>query len=306
MINGNFDIWQRAARQTRGGYGSADRWFVDAYNVNSLYMERVECTGLDTFAATYYARVGGVMADVYCYMFLQHRIENGFSILRGKDATLSFWVRLSKPTVLEVTIRGTKFYYPKGGQYLRNLGTGWQKVVLHFDFKDCTEIGNARVYIGTPGDAYHAWGEAGGYMDIAQVQLEIGEVATEFEYRPIGLELMLCQRYFECFNASDVAWIKCRGSKLYGQLLTTQRFTYTRKRTLPSVRFTGSYSCGAYNDYGQTWFFSDGVLSPYWLTDSGCHLRITSASYTFLSEDYLLCISQDNNNPFRIEVDAEL
>lgn len=197
MINGNFDIWQRGTRQTRGGYGSADRWFVDTYNVNSLYMERVECTGLDPFAATYYARVGGVMADVYCYMFLQHRIENGFSTLRGKDATLSFWVRLSKPTVLEVTIRGTKFYYPKGGQYLRNLGTGWQKVVLHFDFKDCTEIGNARVYIGTPGDAYHAWGEAGGYMDIAQVQLEIGEVATEFEYRPIGLELMLCQRYYE-------------------------------------------------------------------------------------------------------------
>ena len=36
-------------------------------------------------------------------------------------------------------------------------------------------------------------------VDIAQVQLEAGESATEFEHRPYTTELQLCQRYFEKF-----------------------------------------------------------------------------------------------------------
>ena len=37
----------------------------------------------------------------------------------------------------------------------------------------------------------------GGWIDIAQVQLEEGSFATPFEQRPIGTELALCQRYYE-------------------------------------------------------------------------------------------------------------
>jgi hypothetical protein len=36
----------------------------------------------------------------------------------------------------------------------------------------------------------------GGWIDIAQVQLEEGSSATPFEQRPIGTELALCQRYY--------------------------------------------------------------------------------------------------------------
>ena len=32
---------------------------------------------------------------------------------------------------------------------------------------------------------------------IAQVQLELGSIATPFEHRPIGLELELCRRYYQ-------------------------------------------------------------------------------------------------------------
>lgn len=36
-----------------------------------------------------------------------------------------------------------------------------------------------------------------GYYDIAQIQLEEGNIATDFEFKPAGLELATCQRYYE-------------------------------------------------------------------------------------------------------------
>jgi hypothetical protein len=36
-----------------------------------------------------------------------------------------------------------------------------------------------------------------GWYDIAQIQLERGNVPTPFEYKPVGTELVLCQRYYE-------------------------------------------------------------------------------------------------------------
>jgi hypothetical protein len=40
-------------------------------------------------------------------------------------------------------------------------------------------------------------GQQSGTFDISQVQLEEGLTATSFDYRPIGMELFLCQRYYE-------------------------------------------------------------------------------------------------------------
>ena len=42
-------------------------------------------------------------------------------------------------------------------------------------------------------------------LDIAQVQLEEGSVATPFEVRPIGLELALCQRYAQILTTNTVS-----------------------------------------------------------------------------------------------------
>lgn len=40
------------------------------------------------------------------------------------------------------------------------------------------------------------------YLDLSQVQIETGSVATPFDFRPIGTEQMLCQRYFQ-FGPQD-------------------------------------------------------------------------------------------------------
>jgi len=46
-------------------------------------------------------------------------------------------------------------------------------------------------------------GQQSGTFDIANVQLESGTVATPFEQRPIGLELNLCQRFYQVHSAGS-------------------------------------------------------------------------------------------------------
>jgi hypothetical protein len=41
---------------------------------------------------------------------------------------------------------------------------------------------------------------AGDFLYITDVQLEAGSTATDFERRPIGTELALCQRYFTAYE----------------------------------------------------------------------------------------------------------
>ena len=70
-------------------------------------------------------------------------------------------------------------------------------------------------------------GQQSGTFDIAQVQLEAGSVATPFEIRPIGTELLMCQRYYQSlyfYEQSDV---------------TT--YTYaTHMRTTPTLTSSGA------------------------------------------------------------------
>ena len=70
---------------------------------------------------------------------------------------------------------------------------------------------------------------------VSQVQLEQGSVATAFEVRPIGLEFMLCQRYYQTILFSQIV-MYCQGSAQgFGQI-TFQ----TTMRAAPSVVFPSS------------------------------------------------------------------
>jgi hypothetical protein len=50
------------------------------------------------------------------------------------------------------------------------------------------------------------------YIHIAKYQLELGSTATDFEHRPYGEELALCQRYYYRWDASSSAYLPiCMG-----------------------------------------------------------------------------------------------
>jgi subtilisin family serine protease len=103
---------------------------------------------------------------------------------------------------------------------------------------------------------------AGDFLYITDVQLEVGSVATPFERRPFGTELMLCQRYFQRINS--FVCTTSTSTDMGGSIL----FPVTM-RTAPSV----SSNAAITTDDGQS-SFSQSAASAY-ITGSGT-TRITN------------------------------
>jgi hypothetical protein len=218
IINGNFDIWQRGTSQTSSGYGSADRW--ENFNTGST-----KTTSQQTFTVgqtevpnnpKYYLRnvitTGGGVND---RVLSNQKIED-VTALAGKTLTFSFWAKadsaknIATEVVQNFGTGGSPSATVTGIQVkTHNLTTSWQK------FTDTISIPSiSGKTIGSDENHYMSfafWFDAGssynsrtnslgnqsGTFDIAQFQLEEGTAATPFEHRPIGMELSLCQRYYQ-------------------------------------------------------------------------------------------------------------
>lgn len=77
----------------------------------------------------------------------------------------------------------------------------------------------------------------GATWQITGVQLEEGPVATPFEQRPIGLELSLCQRYYEKSTHYEYPLFPAPGATYAGNYPVTYKAT---KRTGPTVTITST------------------------------------------------------------------
>jgi hypothetical protein len=211
IINGNFDHWQRGTSFTNPGSGNgftADRW-VPAYNgtgatrVISREAFTPGQTGVPGEPAYYFRWNQTVAGSGGTFNDLLHRIE-GVRSFAGQTVTLSFYAKAAAATTLP------------NANYIQNFGTGgspsasvqntiatnlalttvWQKFAYSFSVPSVS----GKV-LGSDGNdiliiAIRMPLNATFTVDIAQVQVEPGPVATTFERRPIGTELALCQRYF--------------------------------------------------------------------------------------------------------------
>ena len=134
---------------------------------------------------------------------------------------------------------------------------------------------------------------------LATAQLELGTVATPFERRPIGLELALCQRYFERIGGDTTRFNLgyCAPSSA-----TNGHGNFTlsvKKRATPTVTFTGA-----------TLFRFLGANQGVGCTVSTADADTTSISYTITATGMTsgavnLVQSQDNQQP-SIDISAEL
>lgn len=240
IINGGFSTDQRnaAAAQTITAAAAlaytADRWYA-------------WCTGANVTGQ----RVAGTAPAQYAYKFtgatsntlvgFAQRIEqlNSYDLASG-DVTISAimtastnttitWVlngpsvtadtfgTIASPTVTQVstgsfsvTTTRTKFTATIPAATMSGFNKG-----LELIFKAASGLGNAVTWT------------------IEDVQLEAGSVATPFERRQYGQELLLCQRYYETVNV-------CAAGAAFTNMITTAKYAVV-KRTAPSVTRTGNW-----------------------------------------------------------------
>ena len=191
IINGDFQIWQRGTSGTsgyvadrfKGIYGTSQSKQYDADIGN--YMQITTNNG----AIMYYGVE--LMETGKSYPFFVDRTYTLSCKIKStsKISAINFGWRdgVGSGTYTDIT----SFTAIK-----EHTGSGeWEDVVYQVNV-NVAPHGNAKVFqilfIGTSGVQYN----------IAQVQLELGKVATPFEHRSYGEELALCQRFF-CKTYSD-------------------------------------------------------------------------------------------------------
>jgi hypothetical protein len=86
-------------------------------------------------------------------------------------------------------------------------------------------------------------GATSDYFAITGVQLEVGSVATPFEHRSYGDELLRCCRYFFAHNSADTYNMVSHGHYGSTSLYIGMTVTPVPFRDIPSISVTGNWQC---------------------------------------------------------------
>ena len=235
IINGDFDIWQRGTSQTAAGFGSADRWTVALVGSSMTFNRQTFTLGQTAVPdnPVYYSKADvASVAGAGNLASIQQRIE-GVQTFAGTTATLSFWAKTDTAKNMAVEFKQN---FGTGGSPSTQvtsinvttiaLTTAWTKYFFNVTVPSITgkTLGSdGNDYLGLifwleAGSTYNArtnsLGNQAGTFEISHVQLEAGEIASPFEYRSVGEELALCQRYFErnvSFGVVQVIGYACNG-----------------------------------------------------------------------------------------------
>jgi hypothetical protein len=219
IINGNFDIWQRGTsfNITAANTFTADRWFInyDGSGATRTTSRQAFTLGQTDVPdePTYFLRANqSVAGSGGNYNTLHQRIES-VRTLAGKTITVSFYAKAD--TSRNITFNINQFFgsggSPSSTVFIQSptfsLTTNWNKYQYTLSIPSI-----AGKTIGTYGDDFLEISinfpiNTTFTIDIAQVQVEKGTIATPFELRPIGLELQLCMRYYQIVHFTLYAYV---------------------------------------------------------------------------------------------------
>ena len=189
ISNGSFQISQR------GNYTS-----TTTATDNTFYVDRFRTVAGSVNVSNQHTTVsiGGVSKRAYRvtatsaatgYFGSRHGIEL-LDLEVGATYTISCWMRSNKSNA---RIRQDTIGATSADSTMSHTGGGdWEKITFTVDSTN-TVANCALQFICYPVAAV----SVGDYIEIADVQMEVGSVATDFEHRSYGEELALCQRYYE-------------------------------------------------------------------------------------------------------------
>lgn len=204
-----------------------------------------------------------------------------------KPFTISFWVKSNKIGTYSMHVRIPNTVGTNGNiikAYTINQANTWEKKVIVFPSASAAgyTLNNPALYamgvgiewimatnytpavdsgmnaINEQWGLYNSWGigstgqvnlhdTVGNYFRITDIQMEAGTTATEFERRPIQVELAMCKRYFETFRNTlggtntplPTAHIYNNGDGTFA-LYFNQKLEVEKRIPSPSVTFSAN------------------------------------------------------------------
>tara|TARA_R110002126_G_scaffold178721_1_gene327804 strand:- start:2064 stop:3479 length:1416 start_codon:yes stop_codon:yes gene_type:complete len=254
IINGDFDIWQRGTSFTDSEYG-ADRWFHARTGSTHTATRQPFTLGQTAVPnePTYFCRtVVSSVAGASNYAALAQRIED-VRTFAGQQVTISFWAKADATKNIAINLIQS---FGTGGSPSAGVSISGTKVSIGIAWQKVTVTANVPSIsgktLGSNNDSLlqlTIWFEAGssfntetnslgqqsGTFEIAQVQVEPGPVATPFEQRPIGQELVLAKRYFEVLEVTGFI-----GSGYAAGAFVGNYVTFSVEKRVPPVLTPGT------------------------------------------------------------------
>jgi hypothetical protein len=248
VINGDFSVWQRGTSftdLTAGNFYGPDRWgFNRSGDVSGLIISRSTDAPTGFIYSVKNQRTSGNTntAGLSTYYSVESANSKRFA---GKPVTFSFYAKsganysggaLSYGITSGTGTDQRVYAFTSRVDYnnVVNLTSSWQRFSGTTTFlSDINQVGFnfAWTPTGTAG--------ADDSIYITGVQLEEGTQSTPFEFRPYGVELSLCQRYFEWTEFFTTNWNNATNTARTGVNWLVA------KRRSPDVSLTSGY-----NQYG--------------------------------------------------------
>lgn len=220
LVNGDFSVWQDGETQTSSGYGSDDCWLnlhsgtTKTHSRQSFAVGQTDVPGNPKFFSR---TIVSTIEDAANYCSKEQRIE-GVRTFAGETATLSFYAKADAAKSIAVDFK--QDFGTSGSPSAAEVGIGSKKILLTTEWQryvvtvDVPSISGKQ--IGTDGNDYLAvtiWFDAGsnyndrtstlgqqsGTFDLALVQLEKGDAATDFDQQPPHIKEALCYSFYYKF-----------------------------------------------------------------------------------------------------------
>lgn len=290
IINGNFDIWQRATSQTSNNYGSDDRWNNTHELSTKTHSRQAFTIGQSDVPGNprYYSRTVVTTAGSAAARTMKQQAIERVETLAGETVTVSFYAKAD--SVLNLALDLVQSFGLGGSAAVQGIGT--KKFTLSTSWAKYTQTvtlpsvsGKTLSGLDDDGLLLRLWFDAGsdwnsitdslgnqsGTFDIARVQLEPGPTATNFDERALMTEWDLCQRYYEkntntynlCTFVNTGAFINYRVGNIQYRVVKNKvpSITLLAPTTSPSIISTSIYGFRPYQDIGSS--FDESYFTGY-------------------------------------------
>ena len=345
IINGAMQVAQRGtSSSTLTTYATVDRFRLKKVNTDELAGTQQQSTTAPTgfsnsFKIDITTAESAIAADEF--FSVRHAVEAQnlqhleYNTSGAKAVTLSFWVRSHVTGTYSVGITNNDPNRNIAKTYSISTADTWEHKTVTFPgdtaganpnndngvgFMFDWYLAAGSNYTSSDGSSWGAFAEnrrafghtanaigtTGGFY-ITGVQLEVGDVATAFEYRSFGDELARCKRYFELLTNNVAGTLLSR--KFYGPGYfesTTQGVAYisfAEKRAAPTITASGtSHFCMFHT--GSSVALTGLTFAQGSSTDVRADTTCSSAPYTDGDSCFLTSISSSTTST--ISLDSEL